>query len=374
MIGVSDDGSRIVAAASNASGLLHLRVWDRSGLSLGSWDVPAAGHLRFGAIDDTGTRLYAALYNGTAVVYDLNSGAALTTIAIGASFDAHAISGDGKTVAYGTFSGLFVRREITPGVWSQVAFRANPGASYTGRAALNQDGSRAGFGVQRYSPSSDHIEIGIMDVSTGLDLNSQMFDAPGTAYQLISSGLAMSDAGDVLAGCSWGDSMSATPEVFSMDDQGNLLSSIHLGGSAFSVDLDADGDVILAGSKAVHANTFGNGGALTCIDGAEQTLHLLGYPQLGGSLSVESPAGANTLLFSVAAALGSSVTPFGITEIDLGTEITRFGPNTIPLGGLSMPLTIPVRSGLLGMLVHVQGLRFGSTDDLTNKISLRLLP
>ena len=184
----------------------------------------------------------------------------------------------------------------------------------------------------------------------------------------------MSDAGDVLAGCSWGDSMSATPEVFSMDDQGNLLSSIRLGGSAFSVDLDADGDVILAGSKAVHANTFGNGGALTCIDGAEQTLHLLGYPQLGGSLSVESPAGANTLLFSVAAALGSSVTPFGITEIDLGTEITRFGPNTIPLGGLSMPLTIPVRSGLLGMLVHVQGLRFGSTDDLTNKISLRLLP
>lgn len=374
MLAVNDSGNRIVAAASNTSGFLHIRVWDRSGAVLGSWDITAAANLRYGAIDDSGDRLYAALYNGTALIYDLNTGALLHTQNIGATFDSHAISGDGKTIAYGTFSGIYVVQETLPGVWSQVAFRANPSASYTGRVALNQDGSRAGFAMQRYSPAADHIEVGILDVTSGADLNLQIFDAPGSAYQLNPSGLAMSDAGDVMVCGSWGDSLNATPEVFTMDDQGNLLGSVDLPGSAFSVDIDADGDVVLVGSKAVHANVSGNGGAMTCIDAADQTLHMLGYPQLGGSLNVESPDGASALTFSVAASLGSSMTPFGMSELNIATEILRVGPNTIPVGGLSMPLAIPTRASLAGMLIHVQGVRFGVINELTNKVSIRLLP
>jgi hypothetical protein len=374
MVAVSDDGNRIVAAASNTTGFLHIRVWDRSGAVLGSWDVAAAANLRYGAIDDNGDRLYAGLYNGTALIYDLNTGALLHTQNIGATFDSHAISGDGKTIAYGTFSGIYVVRETAPGVWGQVAFRANPSASYTGRVALNQDGTRAGFAMQRYSPAADHIEVGILDVNSGVDLNLQIFDAPGTAYQLNPSGLAMNDAGDVLACGSWGDSLNATPEVFTMDDQGNLLGSVDLPGSVFAIDLDSDGDVVLAGSKAVHANTFGNGGAMTCMDAADQTLHVLGYPQLGGSLSVESPAGANALTFSVTTALGNSMTPFGMAELDIATEIMRVGPTTIPVGGLTMPLAIPTRPSLAGMLIHLQGVRLGASNELTNKVSLRLLP
>lgn len=373
-ISVSDDGDRIVAAVSSSAGLLHLRVWDRNGLLIGSWDIAAAANMRYGAIDDSGSRFYAALYNGTALIYDLNTGALLHTESIGATFDSHAISGDGKTIAYGTFSGLYVVRETSPGVWGQVAFRANPGSSYTSRATLNQDGTRAGFGVQRYSPAYDHIEVGIFDVTSGLDLNSQMFDAPGTAYQLVMSGVVLNDAGDVLAGCSWGDSLNATPEVFTLDDQGNLLGSVDLPGSAHSVDIDPDGDVVLAGSKAVHANVSGHGGAITCIDAADQTLHMSGYPQLGGSLNLESPAGANALTFSVTTSLGNSMTPFGMSELDIATEIMRVGRTTIPVGGLSRPLLIPTHPSLAGMLVHVQGVRFGTINELTNKVSLRLLP
>jgi hypothetical protein len=374
MVAVSDNGNRIVAAASNTTGFLHVRVWDRSGAALGSWDIAAAANLRYGAIDDAGERLYAALYNGTALIYDLNTGALLHTQNIGASFDSHAISGDGKTIAYGTFSGIYVVQETSPGVWSQVAFRSNPSASYTGRVALNQDGSRAGFAMQRYSPAADYFEAGILDVSTGSDLNLQVFSAPGSAYQLNPSGLAMSDAGDVMVGGSWGDSLNATPEVFSMDDQGNLLGSVDLPGSVFAIDMDADGDVVLAGSKAVHANTFGNGGAMTCIDAADQTLHMSGYPQQGGFLNVESPAGANALTFSVTTSLGNSMTPFGMSELDISTELTRMGPNTIPTGGMSIPLSIPTRASLAGLLIHVQGVRFGAINELTNKVSIRLLP
>lgn len=374
MIAVSDNGNRIVAAASNATGVLHVRVWDRSGASLASWDFAAAANLRFGAIDDSGSRFYAGLYNGNALIYDLTTGALLHTQNIGATFDAHAISGDGKTIAYGSFSGIYVVQETSAGVWSQVAFRANPSSSYTGRVALNQDGTRAGFAMQRYSPASDHFEAGIMDVSTGSDLNLQIFDAPGTAYQLNPSGLAMSDAGDVMACGSWGDSFNATPEVFTMDDQGNLLGSVDLPGSVFAIDMDSDGDVVLAGSKAVHANTFGNGGAITCIDAADQNFHMSGYPQQGASLNIESPDGANALTFSVTTSLGNSMTPFGMSELNIATEMLRVGPFTIPSGGLSMPLLIPTRASLAGMLVHMQGVRFGAVNELTNKVSVRLLP
>ncbi len=165
-----------------------------------------------------------------------------------------------------------------------------------------------------------------------------------------------------------------TPEVFTLDDAGAILASIDLGGSAFSVDLDADGDVAMAGSKSVHANTSGNGGDITCIDADEQTLHMSGYPQLGSFVNVVTPGGANSLTFAVTASLGSAVTPFGVSELDLGTEIIRYGPNPIPSGGLNIPLAIPTRPSLSGMLVHVQGVRFGATNELTNKVSMRLLP
>lgn len=374
MVGVNDNGSKIVAAVSNATGVLNIRVFDRAGTTLNSWDIPTSANLRYGAIDDSGSRLYVGYFNGDAEVYDLNAGTTLAVFNIGATFDSHAISGDGKTVAYGSFGGLTVVRETSPGNWTQMAYRSNPSSSYLARTALNANGSRAAFQIQRYSPAYDHIEAGILDVSSGLDVSHHSLDAPGTAFQLVCSGVDISDAGDVMVAASWGDSLNATPEVITLDDQGNLLSSIDLAGSAFSIDLGADGDVAFAGSKAVHANTFGNGGAMTCIDAADQSLHLLGYPQLGGFFTVESPAGATALTFSVCAALGSSTTPFGLTEIDLGTQIIRNGPNTIPAGGLSMPLAIPTRASLAGMLIHVQGVRFGAVPELTNKVSVRLLP
>lgn len=374
MVGVNDKGTRIVAAASNSNGTINIRVFDRAGSILSTWDLPTTANLRFGAIDDGGDRLYVGYFNGVAEIYDLDTGVSIHTLNIGATFDAHAISGDGKTVAYGSFGGLTVVQETSPGVWNQVAYRSNPSSSYLARTALNTDGSRAAFQIQRYSPAYDHIEAGIMDVTTGLDLSHQSMDAPGTAYQLNCSGVDINDAGDVMAAASWGDSLNATPEIFSMDDQGNLLSSIDLTGSAFSIDLDADGDVIFAGSKAVHANTFGNGGSMTCIDADDQNLHLLGYPQLGGSLTVESPDGASALSFSICSSLGNSPTPFGISELNLATEITRNGPNTIPAGGLSMPLPIPTRASFSGMLLHVQGVRFSAATELTNKVSIRLLP
>ena len=373
-VGVSDDGNRIGVAASNANGLLHLRLYDRSGTLLASHDWTASYNLRQGRFDATIDRLYVGLYNGMAHVLDMNLGLSLTSINIASSFDSHAFSADGRTLAYGNFLGLFVHRETTPGVWVNDDYRANPSGSFLSQVDLNDDGSRAAFMVQYYSPGYDRIEVGMRDTIAGTDLSHQGFLASGSAYQLSCDSIAIDAAGERLAAANWGDSFNLTPEVILMDDQGSPADGLDLLGSAFSIDLDADGDVVLATSKAVHANVFGSGGAVTCIDPYEQRLHVSGTPRIGGVVEIQTPSGASDLVVSVCTALGSTATPFGPTGIDLGTEWVRLGP--FPVGGvdISVPMAIPNNPSLAGLAVHLQGLRRGVVPELTNKVSLRLLP
>jgi len=44
-----------------------------------------------------------------------------------------------------------------------------------------------------------------------------------------------------------------------------LIGQIDFPGSAFSVDLRADGQYVVGGAKAVHANQFGDGGRIELI-------------------------------------------------------------------------------------------------------------
>ena len=373
-IDVNDQGTRTVAAVSNTNGTTHIRVFDSAGLLIHSHDIAAAANIRFGAIDAMGDRLYLGLFNGFCEIYDLPSGGLLHSQSLGGSFDAHAFSGDGKTFAYGNFGGNFVVQETSPGVWSTVATRGGVGGAYVGQVALNYDGSRCGFASQRYAPNYDHLEIGMMDVASGTDLFSNSLDAPGTTAQLIASGLDMDEAGDVLAGISWGDSLNLTPEVFVYDATGALTSWVHTAGSAFGLDMDADGDVLAIGTKAVHANSLGNGGSILAVDAFEQDLHVVGFPQLGGTLSFKTPDGATSFAFAISTGLESVLTPWGIRQVDLDLVVLTASPVAIPPGGLSMSESIPTNPNFLGKTFHAQGLRLGGNDTLTNKVSFSLVP
>lgn len=373
-LGVNDLGTRTVAAVSNTNGTTHIRVFDNSGLVVNSYDIAAVANIRFGAINGKGDRLYLGMYNGFCEIYDLNTGALLHSQSLGGSFDAHAFSGDGLTFAYGNFGGNFVVHETSPGVWSTVASRGGVGGAYVGQVALNYDGTRCGFVSQRYTPNYDHLEVGMMDVATGADLFSNSLDAPGTITQLVASGLDMDDAGDYLAGISWGDSLNATPEVFVYDASGTLTSSVDTPGSAFGLEIDADGDVLAVGTKAVHANTLGNGGSILSVDAFEQNLHIVGFPQLGGTLSFETPDGASHFAYAICSGLETAQTPFGTREINLALIDFSSSQIPIPVGGLSVPVTVPNLPGLLGQTYHVQGIRFGVSNALTNKVSFSLVP
>ena len=239
---------------------------------------------------------------------------------------------------------------------------------------LDEDGSHAAWEQQRYSPAYDHIEVGLYDVTANAGVWSHSHDAPGTAFQLVASGVQISSDGTQVVGCSWGDSLNATPEVFGYNSLGTLSLSLDTPGSVFALDLDADGDVVAVGTKAVHANTFGNGGSIFCAEPYLPTLRLLGQPQLGGTITLTTPGGANSARFAFCALLGASPTAYGTMEVLLPSLLASLGPVAIPGGGLSLVLNIPVNPALAGKAVHVQGVRFAPGGTLTNKVSLRLLP
>lgn len=380
-VAVSDDGQTIVAwKADPISETLLIESFDRNGntISSGSLNSNFNGtlffHARQARLSDDGSRAY--FFVGVdAFIYDTATGTVEFVHNIGASFDSHALSGDGSTFAYGNFGFYRVFRETSPGNWSQIDTDFFAGGTYVGHVALNQDGSRLAYQIQRYTPAYDHIELGAVDVDTGVERFNVSYDAPGTTYQLVTAGVSMDDAGDYIAGASWGDSSSATPEAFVYDADGNVTVELDLPGSAFDVDIDADGDVAAWGTKGVHANEFGNGGAVTVSDGFEQELHIEGVPEVGGGLTIQVADTGDSVRIAVCDALGATSIPIGITQVDLGTLLQVIGPVAIPPGGLTLPVAVPNLPILADRDVHVQAaIDDGGVQHLTNKVSLRIRP
>ena len=373
-LGMSADGTRTVAAVSNTNGTTHVRVIDATGSVLHSHDLPASSNIRFGAIDDEAQRLYLGMFNGTNEIYDLQTGNLEMNLVLGGSFDSHAISGDGKTIAYGNFLGITTVRETSPGTWTTLGFRPGALFHFPGPLDLNEDGSLLGFVDQRFFPDFDQFGVGMWDVETDTELWLQQHDASGTTLQLVASDLQLDDAGEFLAGSSWGDSFQATPEVFVYDALGQMTASADLPGSALHVAIDPDGDVVVAGSMAQHENQGGGGGSLLCLDAMEQELHITGFPQLGGTLTFHTGDDAQTAIFAISKALGTSASPYGPTEIDLDERLTTTALYAIPAGGLAAPMLIPMKSGLADQALHIQGVRFDPAPAFTNKVTVHLVP
>lgn len=375
---ISDDGSIVLAwKADPISGTLLVRTFDGAGnlLASGALSVGTSFHSRQTRLSDDGTRAYFNI-GAYAVIYDVLAGVEEYRHNIGASFDAHDLSGDGRRFAYGQFGYFRVYEETAPGVWSQIVHRSFSGSTYVGVVALNGDGSRCAFLNQRYAPAMDHFEVGVHDVVANSGIFLANWDAPGTAYQLSGRACRLDDAGDYAAFCSWGDSLNAVPEGLVYEvATGTLSASLDSPGSANMIDLDADGDVMVMGTKAVHANTFGNGGSVFAMDAFDQDLHVLGWPQVGGAVSLTVPGGPAQAIFSACRALGATPTPLGVAEIDVNTELWRSPTLAVPPGGLNLAVSVPPNPALAGMAVHLQGALLGpGYGRLTNKVSLRLQP
>jgi hypothetical protein len=170
------------------------------------------------------------------------------------------ISGDGSVLVVGGFS-LQVYKRVNGNYQTAINFSA-PTSWFAWASAVSRDGSTVGVLSHDYASNYLNTATRIWDVNSGQLLGSHFNNGSGQ-YQDSAWGAAMSEHGDRLVVCSWGDQAHSHPAVLVFDRQANVVGSLDPTGSPWAVDITDGGRTVLATNKSVHANVFGNGGSVT---------------------------------------------------------------------------------------------------------------
>ena len=136
-------------------------------------------------------------------------------------------------------------------------------------------------------------------------------------YQGTPIGAGSNDNGTVTAFASWGTQFHDWPEVMVFNRSVQLIGQINFPGSAFSVDVSTDGQYVVGGAKAVHANQFGSGGRIELI-------------QLQPSPTPTPTATATATATPTATATATATPTATATAIPRATPTPRPRPSPIP--------------------------------------------
>jgi len=300
-VGISRDGSTIVAAIMNSNTTsVEIAVFGPDSGTPTSYTVLPPGSnnsLRGWDLSADGTTLYYS--QGTDVnIYDVAAQAVIFTTNAGASFDSHSISGDGSVFAYGGFG--FMRVFTYNGLtYVNTHTQTLGGSNYCARIDISDDSSTVAYGWYFYSPGLV-VRIEALDLVTGTVTMSELVTGTG-AYQNVVSDISCSADGSRFAVGLWGDAGNLAAELrLYSNTQSSPLQTLNLGGSIFDVDLSADGQRVVGGGKAVHANQFGNGGHVEVLDEGDEDFIMRGAPRIGTApdLEIYGPAGQPAILIS----------------------------------------------------------------------------
>jgi hypothetical protein len=150
------------------------------------------------------------------------------------------------------------------GTTYQRVIRFNQASTWFGGASIvSRDGSTVGCFAANFTNWLSG-EVVLFDVASAQMLGSYPVSGSGS-FQGTPVGAESSDNGAVMAFASWGTEFHDWPEVMVFDRHVDLIGQIDFPGSAFGVDVSADGQYVAGSSKHVHANTFGGGGRIELI-------------------------------------------------------------------------------------------------------------
>ncbi len=172
------------------------------------------------------------------------------------------ISGDGQVFVTGGFS--FDVYAFNGTTYTRVIHFGQANFWFGGACAISRDGSTVGTFGSNYVNNWLNGVVYLFDVASGNMLGSYPVSGSGM-YQGTPVGAGSNDNGSVMAFASWGTEFHDWPEVMVFDRSVQLIGQIDFPGSAFSVDVSSDGQYVVGGSKAVHANQFGSGGRVELI-------------------------------------------------------------------------------------------------------------
>jgi hypothetical protein len=252
-VSVSADGARIAALAYDGANSLFVLL-DGAGAVLDSVEV--AGFCSGVELSADGAR--AVVTAGEfARLFDTATMTEIYSIQTSGSGGYHRISRDGTAIAAGGFN-IRAAREVG-GVWQQAYAGSGSNDWFGWGMALSGDGETL------FALSHDYVqnylvnEHRVVDLVTGTVVATDSYTGVG-AKQNSAVGAQVNNDGTLFVAASWGDAGNTEPEVRIYDRDLNMVGSIDTPGSPYDVSMNASGRYVLVGSKAVHANDFGNGG------------------------------------------------------------------------------------------------------------------
>lgn len=187
---------------------------------------------------------------------DAATGALEGTFNLGASTDCFGVSADGSLVAFGFTAARLAQWN---GSAYEQAWSRGVSGYYAGAAAVSDDNLTVYFGFYKNNYMSNRIYR--FDAASSTPEWTYDYPSGSGSHQDIVSWMDCSSDGRWLAVSSWGCQTGGGPEVTVMDDQepSAPVFTIDAPGSMFHVDISADGSLVSAAGKHVHANVFGSG-------------------------------------------------------------------------------------------------------------------
>jgi len=261
-IATSRDGSTIAAVVSDSvTQDSTLYVFDATtGAVRLSWTDP----LRMGGVEltDNGSIALVTQDNHAALVDTSTGNIVFSVTGSGAGNIFYRVSGDGEVFVVGGFScDVYVFNGTT---YIRVIHFSQANFWFGGACAVSRDGSTVGTFASNFANNWLNGVVYLFDVASGNVLGSYPVSGTGM-YQGTPVGAGSNDDGSVTAFASWGTQFHDWPEVMVFNRSVQLIGQINFPGSAFSVDVSSNGQYVVGGSKAVHANQFGSGGRVELI-------------------------------------------------------------------------------------------------------------
>lgn len=261
-VAVSYDGSTVAAVVSDSVTLNStLYVFEADTGDIRSMRTDT---LRMDAVDLTDDGSMALVTeDNLAVLVDTTNGNTIFSVAgSGAGNIFYRISGDGTVFVTDGFDLDVYKFDGT--TYQRVIHFSQASNWFGGASIVSRDGSTVGSFAGNFANNWISGEVFLFDVPSAQMIGSYPVSGTGM-YQGTPVGAESNDNGTVMAFASWGTEFHDWPEVMVFNRSVQLIGQIDFPGSAFSVDVSADGQYVVGGSKAVHANQFGSGGSIELI-------------------------------------------------------------------------------------------------------------
>jgi len=267
-VATSRDGSTIAAVVSDSvTQNSTLYVFDAAtGAIRRTW----TDSVRMNGVDltDNGSIALVTQDNLATLIDTTTGNTVFSATGSGAGSNPYRISGDGGVFVVGGFD--FDVYAFNGTTYTRVVHFTQANSWFGNACVVSRDGSTVGTFAGNFASGWLTGAVYLFDVASATMLGSYPVSGTGS-YQGTPIGGASNDDGSVMAFASWGTQFHDWPEVMVFNRNVELIGQIDFPGSAFSVDISSDGQYVVGGAKAVHANQFGSGGRIALI-------HLQGTP------------------------------------------------------------------------------------------------